>query len=151
MQKKPLVRHPQLQKLSREHHQILVFALRLKKGLANNVDLNRLSSYTKYILDGLIIPHIEEEENILLNLLPNTDEKKQILDDHNCFRAYREKGQFTAVSLANLSEKLEQHIRFEERIHFELIQINNLIIINQIKWSDDENLSCMTWDDPFWK
>ena len=89
MQKKPLVRHPKLQKLSREHHQILVFALRLKKGLANNVDLNRLSSYTKYILDSLIIPHMEEEDNILLNLLPNTDEKKQILDDHNWFGAYR--------------------------------------------------------------
>lgn len=151
MQKKPLVRHPKLQKLSREHHQILVFTLRLKKGLANNVDLNRLSSYTKYILDGLIIPHIEEEENILLNLLPNTDEKKQILDDHNWFGTYRGKEHFSIDSLTKLSEKLEQHIRFEERIYFELIQINHLKIINQIKWSDDENMSCMTWNDPFWK
>jgi hypothetical protein len=151
MHKKPLVRHPKLQKLSREHHQILVFALRLKKGLANNVDLNRLSSYTKYILDGLIIPHIEEEENILLNLLPNTDEKKQILDDHNWFGTYRGKEHFSIDSLSKLLKKLEEHIRFEERIYFELIQINHLKIINQIKWSDDENMSCITWNDPFWK
>ncbi|MCC5924771.1 MAG: hypothetical protein JJT77_13390 [Crocinitomicaceae bacterium] len=151
MQKKPLVRHPKLQKLSREHHQILVFALRLKKGLANNVDLKRLANYTKYILDGLIIPHMEEEENILLNLLPNTDKKKQILDDHNGFRAFSKTENFSTDSLTKLFEKLEQHIRFEERIYFESIQVKHFEIINQIKWSDYENLSCMTWNDPFWK
>jgi uncharacterized protein YifE (UPF0438 family) len=151
MHRKPLVRHQKLQKFSREHHQMLVFALRLKKGLSNHVDLTRLTNYTKFMLDGLIIPHIEEEEKVLLNLLPNSDEKKQIIEDHKWFKAFKKNERTSVESLTKLFSKLEAHIRFEERIYFESIQINHLEIINQIKWSEDENLNCLNWDDPFWK
>lgn len=150
MQRKPLKRHIKLQKLSREHHQMLIFSLRLKKGLSIKVDESRLIEYTKFIMDGLVLPHMQLEENLLLSQLPKFGNKDRVLVEHQWFKNLHEKDNYSLASLNELYIKLENHIRFEERIFFQEIQKSFSDQLSLIHWENEENLSCLNWTDPFW-
>jgi hypothetical protein len=62
---KPLNRHKALQNLSREHHEGLVFVLRLQKGLAKRAALKSMDAYCDWFWEYHLQPHFEMEEEHL--------------------------------------------------------------------------------------
>ena len=65
MNNKPLKRHKSLQNLSREHHDGLVFALRLQKGVAKKADLKSMEAYAVWFWNTHLKPHFKMEEEHL--------------------------------------------------------------------------------------
>src|SRR5678809_381930 len=67
---KPIKRSKELAPLSREHHDGLLFAWKIKQGLANRTPIETLCSYTRWFWTNHIKPHFKDEEKVLVKFLP---------------------------------------------------------------------------------
>lgn len=125
-------RHPAFIPLSREHHDVLLLAQELKKdhpGYARSAvprTLPEKLAYVQQFYREKILPHFRAEEDILIpRVLGKTPEldsaANDILNDHR-----RIAGMAAACSDADtldaFGRELEQHVRREERVFFELVQ-----------------------------
>ncbi len=115
---KPIKRSPQLAQLSREHHDGLLFAWKIKQGIENKTPLELMRQYTLWFWRHHIKPHFYQEEKILLPYMPaGHPMAAKLLEDHDHIRELilgldDEADKRTLVILADL---LNAHIRFEER------------------------------------
>lgn len=128
-------RHPSLQGLSRDHHHALVLARNLRKA---EVPIGE-------VLDGWrshVVPHFAVEERELLPLCHGGDAElvahaETIRTDHAALRSMVE--HLSATSSASeataLADRLESHVRFEERVWFPALEAA----------LDDATLSALTW------
>lgn len=120
-------RHPALQQLSRDHHQALVVAQRLKRAAPADADQARAQFQDYWQADGRT--HFREEEEILLPTLarfadPDQPIVARVLIDHIRIRRLQADARDRADLdvLHALGGELEQHIRREERELFPLIE-----------------------------
>lgn len=149
---KPIKRHEALQPLSRQHHFGLLFSWKIRKGLTEQISLERLKTYRDWFFGKEILPHFETEEKHIFPILGNENSLVQrALKEH-----IRIKDLFTAEtdlenSFKKLEKELQAHIRFEERILFnkleEVASAEELEKINKIHYP--ENLQD-DYQDPFW-
>jgi hemerythrin-like domain-containing protein len=115
---KPIKRSQQLAPLSREHHDGLLFAWKIKQGIENKAPLEVMRKYTLWFWRHHIKPHFFQEEKILLPYLPSGHPMAvKLLEDHDHIRELilgldDEADKRTLVILSDL---LNAHIRFEER------------------------------------
>ena len=123
-------RHAALHKLSHDHHHGLVMALRLKKGGPASPNDNWPSDRDKQVESLLafaaneLMPHFEIEEKHLLGIAEPTMDAR-LREDHAQLRALI--GSIGAregleEDLKAFGERLESHIRFEEREFFPQLQ-----------------------------
>lgn len=115
---KPIKRSPQLAPLSREHHDGLLFAWKIKHGIENKAPLEVMRKYTLWYWRHHIKPHFFQEEKILLPYMPaNHPMANKLLEDHDHIRELILDLDDAADkrSLVILSDLLNAHIRFEER------------------------------------
>jgi hemerythrin-like domain-containing protein len=119
-------RSRQLKPLSSEHHQALLVAFQLKKGLAGHAeaagapkDLPGLLSLARRFEEQVFRTHTRAEEDLLGRYLTDADmarlreehaEMTRLLEAARSARAGEQRGQ-----LAAFAELLERHIRWEER------------------------------------
>lgn len=124
---KPIKRSPQLAPLSREHHDGLLFAWKIKQGIENKTSLEVMRRFALWYWRHHIKPHFFQEEKILLPYLSADDPMATRLhEEHDHIRELilgldDEADHRTLVILSDL---LNKHIRFEERelfIHLEKI------------------------------
>lgn len=127
-------RHESLMPLSREHHDGLIAAQLIKKGAANYkgmpTDFKGKSEYIVQFYYQHLIPHFEDEEERLFPLISNIENEidfliEEIIREHVEIKNYIkavEENNHTEETLNELGTLLENHIRKEERILFELIQ-----------------------------
>lgn len=122
---KPLKRSPHLIQLSKEHHHTLLFCWKIRQGLKRKVDPKRIVPYVEYFWKTHLRSHFAGE-NLFF----------QKCTDPMVTRAYKEHEsikvavqQLEKVQVAELSQALgeiadlvDQHIRFEERILFPLLE-----------------------------
>ncbi len=116
-------RHPSLETLSFEHHDALVIALRLRKGVASNASQQAMKEYALSVYRQHLIRHFEQEENSLVKALQSKEEIRplvqRMLDEHQRFAELAEQLQFAGKGLrpvlTEFSELLNSHVRFEER------------------------------------
>jgi len=122
-------RDPALVELSRDHHQALVQALRLKR--AGSGDRTKVTDDFLEFWNGHGRRHFAIEEELLLPAMARycdaTDEAiVRVLTDHVEIRRRTrdlERGEDVEPSRLNeLGELLDAHVRFEERVLFERIQ-----------------------------
>ncbi len=153
--KDPIRRDERLYPLSHDHHGGLVFALRLKKGVTKNADVNEIGDYIRYFWDNELVRHFQDEEAYLLSLLPDDHElKKQTLQEHSQIRdtvdqILRAPGK---EKIMNLSTLVNDHIRFEERVLFPYLEKNlSNKQLNDIGDSLMDSDFCDTWENQFWK
>lgn len=120
--------------ISRQHHQMLILAQLLKKdappykGLPT--DLAGKAHYALLKFKTLIKPHFQNEESNLISKLRNYDLDieqlcQELLEEHHSLEVLFEQirqHQTTEESLDHLGHQLEQHIRKEERVFFQMIQ-----------------------------
>ncbi len=152
MENKPIKRHKSLQPLSRQHHLGLLFSWKIRKGFSKNIEISRMADFSNWFYDKEIKPHFLAEEKYVFTVLNDDNELiVRALNDHKEIEKLFHEHTNLAETLTLLSEKLELHIRFEERVLFNEIQkvatAEQLLKIEEIHInieSPDE------YPDPFW-
>lgn len=115
---KPIKRSEQLAPLSREHHDGLLFAWKIRQGIENRTSLEMMRKYAMWFWKHHIKPHFFQEEKILLPYMPAGHPlAARMLEEHDHIRELilgldDEADKRTLEILCNL---LNSHIRFEER------------------------------------
>jgi len=152
---KPLKRSKELAPLSREHHDGLLFAWKIKQGLANETSIETLCNYTRWFWSNHIKPHFKEEEKVLVKFLPEDNALvKQMFREHAQIRdliIHLDK-EPDPSSLQLLAEFVNNHIRFEERQLFPYAeQTLTPEQLNEIYKELPNELQCETeWKEEFW-
>jgi len=121
-------RIPELQPLSRDHHQALVLANRCRK-LASQGESAAASAQWRVVRQRFLAelqPHFRAEELSLIAPLQRLGEERllnRLLEDHGLIQAYVFNGtEPTPTLLARFGTLLAAHVRFEERQLFDCIQ-----------------------------
>lgn len=115
-------RHPALHPLSRDHHNVLVHARRLR-GLDARIDAATARQRFLAYFAGVLGPHFDEEEALLAPLVQDLALRQRLLDEHADLR--RRAGALPdapAPEQAELGERLRLHVRFEEDVLFPHIE-----------------------------
>jgi mannose-6-phosphate isomerase-like protein (cupin superfamily) len=122
-------RHPALVALSHDHHHALVEARRLRHAAASDEDPAAAASAFGRFYADVTVPHFREEEERLFPLVMNAEEARpllvQALLDHqrlHALAAALERQADLRTSMRELGQRLEAHVRLEERELFPLIE-----------------------------
>ena len=114
--------------LSNDHHHALVEARRLRSA-ADQDDPSRAAAAFVRFFRSSSVPHFREEEEALFPLLIDVEEARallvQALLDHQHMHALvaaLEAGRDLRATMRELGERLEAHVRLEERQVFPLIE-----------------------------
>jgi hypothetical protein len=126
-------RSRELKPLSSEHHQALLVAFQLKKGLAGHAeaagapkDLPGLGSLARRFGDQILKTHVRAEEDLLADIVAGPDlerlrgehvELTRLLEAARTARP----GDLRSL-LATFADLLERHIRWEERELFPYVE-----------------------------
>ena len=152
---RPIKRSKELAPLSREHHDGLLFAWKIKQGLANNTPVETLCNYTRWFWSNYLQPHFKVEEKVFVKFLPgDNDLVQQMLKEHaqitNLIVSLDKAPASNSLQL--LAELINKHIRFEERKLF--VYAEQVLGVEQLKEIHNElpaEHSCdITWKDEFW-
>ena len=153
MNKSPIKRHKALQNLSREHHDGLVFALRLQKGVAKKADIKSIEAYTDWFWEDHLKHHFKMEEE---HLFPKYGFDKKLVKKAK--QQHQDLASLFAISSKSYQDfkkiytLLQQHIRLEERELFMEIQDH----LDETELAEFEKIhtaqnSCENWPDRFWE
>ncbi len=154
----PIKRHQAIVSFSKDHHFGLLLVWKIRQGLNQAVNPERISNYVTFFFKEDLEKHFREEEQLLFSKLPPDDVlRKQAEKDHQTIdklvAAIGEKKN-DAVLLKQLADALEKHIRFEERELFNHLQENitasDLAVIAK-RFSNSSKETDEKWEDIFWE
>lgn len=154
----PIKRSQAIVSFSKDHHFGLLLVWKIRQGLKKGINPERISNYVGFFFKADLEQHFKDEEQLLFNKLQANDVLRQQAEaDHQEIYglvAAIEKKKGDAALLNELADKLEKHIRFEERELFNHLQ-NNIAevdlaeiekrITNSNKDIDEK------WEDVFWE
>lgn len=148
----PIKRNESLKAISREHHHGLLLCWKIRTGIKKQVEPERIKKYTDWFYTSQLLPHFELEEVHIFTLLGNDHELiKKALSEHRRLKRLFESETEIIKNLTLIEEELESHIRFEERIVFNEIQlIATEAELQQIKKIHTEEKFVDNLTDPFW-
>lgn len=157
--KKPLKRHPALIPLSKDHHFGLLLCWKIRMGIKKEIEEERIAMYVDYFFQNHLLTHFEEEEKYIFTLLDEKDEKRKKAE-----RQHRKIGRLVEklstepdhreVTLGQIEEEVEGHIRFEERDLFPYIQTTqNETQLEKLRKKIEEihHATNEIWEDQFWE
>jgi hemerythrin-like domain-containing protein len=152
----PIKRNEFLMPLSREHHHSLLLCWKITTGYRKNIETSRIQSYAYWFYANHLRAHFEVEEKYVFSILGREDELvKRALTEHRKLRRLFEGVREEAKNLGLIEEKLEAHIRFEERVLFNEIQdVASASEFEEmlLKHADQsETQHVEDWNDEFWK
>lgn len=118
-------RNINLIELSRDHHHGLLLGWKIKQGLKKQISHQEIFDYVLYFAKQALVPHFQEEEKHILCHLAKNDkyritverEHLQVLEQIHLMSLNP-----TEQSLLELAEKIEKHIRYEEREVFPYLE-----------------------------
>lgn len=149
---KPIKRHESIKQFSREHHFGLLLCWKIRTGLKKEISLERIKNYTDWFFENQLKPHFLAEEKYIFSILPE-DHKliKRALSEHRKLERLFNDDKDIYKSLNQIEEKLDEHIRFEERILFNEIQeVATEAQLQKIAEIHTE-LPKDEWKDAFWE
>jgi hemerythrin-like domain-containing protein len=152
-------RYPELQPLSRQHHNELMACLLLKKGIQKKTGITVLQDFLRQFWQNDLQPHIKEEENSLIPLLQSNQKLRMyasvIHGSHELIERIYERNKSQLASYRNLElfiNTLEQHILFEERVVFEEAQRNlPQHALKQLQVQENATGDCSRYPVKFWE
>jgi len=152
---KPIKRSIELTPLSKDHHDGLLFAWKIKQGLKYGADIKLIGEYVEWFWKTHLAEHFRQEEQILAPHLPQDNELlQQMLDEHQEIEAMVQINENIpdATLLRSLAQAIDDHIRFEERQLFpyaeKVIPAKELnAIFEQLS---KEKSECVKWEKEFW-
>ena len=121
----PIKRSPQLAPLSREHHDGLLFAWKIKQGIANRTSPETMAAFAKWYWRNHIKPHFFQEEKILMPYMPaGHPMAKRLKEEHDHIRelVLELDEEADTRHLQLLADLVTAHIRFEERELFNYLE-----------------------------
>jgi len=136
-------RHPALHPLSHDHHQGLILAQQLKKGVPQYKGmpstLEDKKDYAVSFYKSELVKHFKDEEEILFPSVLGKNEKvdsliKEVISEHRNIESLVNKLEKTNQLenvMDELGQLLEKHIRKEERVLF--VEIENILSENELK------------------
>jgi len=152
---KPIKRSEQLAPLSREHHEGLLFAWKIKQGLKNGTDVKLIAQFVQWYWENHLQEHFREEEQLLAAHLPKDDALVQrMVDEHQNIEALIRINENIAdeALLTELADAITSHIRFEEREFFpyaeKLLSVEQLNLVYEEL--SKENKTSGVWENEFW-
>ncbi|HRO41567.1 MAG TPA: hemerythrin domain-containing protein [Flavipsychrobacter sp.] len=158
METKPIKRSKELMQLSRDHHEGLLLCWKIRTGLKNDTELNRIEEYVLYFFEHHLKEHFRQEEEILFPVLEEKHPMKiEVLAQHNDIYAMIEEMKKTnkdAERLKKFADHLDDHIRFEERKLFPYIESNTYAeqleaTGKKLEIAHQQQLP-LIWTDEFW-
>jgi iron-sulfur cluster repair protein YtfE (RIC family) len=123
-----MTRDKNLQPLSRQHHNALMAVLLLKKGVAKNAEAEVMRSFIISVWKDELEEHFKMEEQLFAAFYKNlllSPLIEQMFNEHESIK------EMISQFLSNTSsfhlieqfhQKLEQHVRFEERVLFPALE-----------------------------
>jgi len=151
----PLKRAPQLVPLSREHHEGLLLSWKIRQGARLAIDPKRVAAYVQWFWTNHLEDHFRREERAFHPALPGEPLLKRMQEEHEELEGLvHVNAQIAdAALLEEIAAKLHDHIRFEERELFPLLEerlgAEKLDALQAI--IDSKNAgSCAIWNDAFW-
>ncbi len=159
-----LHRDQALQPLSRQHHQGLMVSLLLSKGLKKNLTTKPMRDFILQFWQDDLQKHFEIEEQYLTPIAKSYAmleplitrmlmEHQQMLLIIN--RINNEARAEQLETIKEFADKLEQHIRFEERELFEQIQqtlsVQEMSELNKAFQTIIEKDFCERYPNKFWE
>ena len=152
---KPIKRSKQLTPLSKDHHDGLLFAWKIKQGLKNGADIKLIAKYVQWFWKNHLQENFREEEQILAPHLPEDNELlKQMIDEHHGIESMVHINENIAdeILLLNLAQAIDEHIRFEERQLFPYAE--KAIPEKELNLIYDQlskvPVQCEKWEREFW-
>jgi len=153
----PIKRSPALVQFSRDHHFALLLVWKIRQGFRFGVEPQPIGNYITFFFENYLKSHFKQEEELLFKELDEHDDLRLNAEqDHKAiYELYDKiKRQPGLLLLKEFADKLEQHIRFEERLLFAHLQNSlhesqlNFILqkiepIHSPQKEDD-------WQDVFW-
>lgn len=152
---KPIKRSKQLTPLSKDHHDGLLFAWKIRQGLKNGADIKIIAEYVQWFWTNHLEEHFREEEQILAPHLPADNELlQQMFDEHENIEAmiHINENIPDGILLANLAQAIDDHIRFEERQLFPYAEkaIPEEELNSIYEHLSKEPVQCEKWEREFW-
>ncbi|RYD89768.1 MAG: hemerythrin domain-containing protein [Sphingobacteriales bacterium] len=151
----PLKRSLQLQPLSREHHEGLLLAWKIRQGIAKGVALPRIGDYVLWFWRAELEDHFRREEAAFHPALPGAPLLARMQEEHEELEGLLhvlEQIPDTAL-LEEIATKLNDHIRFEERELFPWIEEQlgkeKLDVLQDIV-DAKKRTNLPPWTDQFW-
>lgn len=116
---KPIRRSKHILRLSKDHHFTLLFSWKIRQGLKHGVDAGRIKKYVQYFWEKDMRQHFREEEEILFAAVKD-DKVQKALEDHQQIKQQlalleTSSGEEAAKLLSALADKVDGHVRYEER------------------------------------
>jgi hypothetical protein len=122
---KPIKRSSQLAPLSREHHDDLLFAWKIRQGIKYDVAPKIIASYCYWFWENHLQDHFFKEETAFSKIL-NSEHPMMVkmLEDHVAINSIvQQLAAFpTIASLERLASVISFHVRYEERTLFNYIE-----------------------------
>jgi hemerythrin-like domain-containing protein len=156
----PVKRSEELQPLSRQHHNGLLFCLLLKKGINKKADIEVMQEFIQSFWYKDLHHHFELEEKYLVPLQKHyhrlESPLERMMSEHYDLKNIVNEISLnvTYESVQQLQDKLEAHIRFEERELFPLIEAiiseNERSTIGSLL-SQEKDDNCMSYPIKFWE
>jgi hemerythrin-like domain-containing protein len=155
---KPLKRHSALIPLSQDHHFGLLLVWKIRKGIKDQIQTERIVNYFNYFTREHLEPHFQLEERLIFPVLAKNDLlRKEAEHQHQEIRSLIKQISLEKSliydQLSLFADKLEAHIRFEERKLFQHLQLelsdhdleNMNLSVQEIHQKVTEH-----WEDQFW-
>lgn len=143
---------PVLEPIIEEHHHALQLCSRIREGLENEVELERIRAYADWFQTTYLEPHFAIEEKYVFPVLGNNVRVKRALANHRRIRKLMSCSCENEKVLNLLEEELTSFIRFEERIIFK--EIKSLTTPERFteieKQHHSHHFSDEDWEDHFW-
>lgn len=157
MKTQPIRRNKNIVSLSHDHHAGLLFCWKIRQGVKNQIEPERMLAYVRYFWHHHLKPHFQEEETSLF-ILP---------DDAGIIRARDEHRQINILAGAILNgppaetlrllpivaDAVDKHIRFEERDLFPHLekQLSDTQLESIGRHINEKPHLPDDWEDEFWK
>ena len=152
----PIKRGKELVSLSRDHHDGLLLCWKINTGINNGVSTDRISAYILYFFDNNLNKHFEYEECFVFTLLPSEHPNRIEAELHHklireMIGNFKNNNQLFPLSMKYFAEILEMHIRYEERVLFNIIEKEANKQALQITEEKIGHTKCkVEWADQFW-
>ncbi|MDO6429382.1 hemerythrin domain-containing protein [Flavitalea sp. BT771] len=153
----PIKRHKAIVSFSQDHHAGLLLVWKIRQGLSKSVSAERITGYVLFSYKEDLEKHFRDEERLLFSKLPVADVlRRQAEADHRAIYtlvAALERNKMDESLLRELADRMEEHIRFEERALFnhlqDILSPEDLGVIASRLPNDSKGLG-ETWKDQFW-
>lgn len=111
-----------------------------------------MQKYIDFMWNDHLQKHFSDEEHLLFPVLKHGHKLiNKAIEDHKIIKSLFFKEISDVKNIRDIAHKLEEHIRFEERILFNLIQEHLSDEQIDILISAERRPSCGLWEDMFWR